>query len=305
MITPHTTPPLFALLGSTWSRRQIRFALHSGNALRIIGPVAFASGWQELRDLTRRHPGSPAFVDPYFGGRRDPFAGERDYSGDDWASVPLICYAQMDARQQARLEQTTIPFTVRLRPGEDRLFSSIDSAILRSIDAQRPVRLLGRIRRTARRETHALFASTLENAIEPCSVVDLAARLHLTVRTLQRRCSNLGIPSPKHLLSLARVFTVERLAGWSRQPSGAVAVALGFSDRSNYRRLVRQVLGGVPGQIRSQGGVKHIEDVIVEALAGSRTIDVTPGAPHPTPNRTSVACRHPRSTGASPAGRCP
>lgn len=269
MITPRTTPPLFALLGSTWSRRQIRFALHSGNALRIIGPVVFASGWRELRDLTRRHPGSPAFVDPYFGGRRDPFAGERDYSSDDWASVPLICYARMDVRQRERLGQTTIAFTVRLRPGEDRLFSSIDSAILRSIDAQRPARLLGRVRRTARKETLTLFAGALESAIEPCSVVEFAAQLRLTVRTLQRRCSNLGIPSPKHLLSLARVFTVERLADWSRQPSGAVAMALGFSDRSNYRRLVRQVLGGVPGQIRSQGGVKYIEGVIVEELASS------------------------------------
>ncbi len=267
MITPHTTPPLFALLGSTWSRRQILFALHSGNALRIIGPVVFASGWQELRDLTRRHPGSPAFVDPYFGGRRDPFAGERDYSSDDWAPVPLICYARMDARQRQRLEQTAIPFTVRLRPGANQLYSSIDAAILRSIDAQGRARLLGRIRRTARRETHVLFASALESAIEPCSVVDFARRLRLTVRTLQRRCSNLGIPSPKHLLSLARVFTVERLADWSRQPSGAVAMSLGFSDRSNYRRLVRQVLGGVPGQIRVQGGMEHIEDVVVEGLA--------------------------------------
>jgi len=267
MITPHTTPPLIALLGSTWSRRQIRFALHSGNALRIIGPVIFASGWRELRDLAARHPGSPAVVDPYFGGGCDPFAGKRDYARADWSSVPLICYAQMDARQEERLGQTGIPFTVLLRPGENQLFSSIDSAILKSIDAQRPARLLERIGRTAHKETQALFASALGIAIEPCSVVGFAARLHITVRTLQRRCSSLGIPSPKHLFSLARVFTVERLADWSRQPSGAVAMALGFSDRSNYRRLIRQVLGCAPTRLRQKGGVKHIEDVIVKELA--------------------------------------
>ena len=67
MISTNTTPPLFALLGSTWARRQIQFALHSGNALRIIGPIIFASGWQELRDLAARFPGSPAMLLDRFG----------------------------------------------------------------------------------------------------------------------------------------------------------------------------------------------------------------------------------------------
>lgn len=274
MITPRQTPPLFALLGSTWARRQIRFALHSGNALRIIGPVIFASGWQELRGLAARCPGSPAIVDPFYGGGREPFAGERNYARADWASVPLICYARMDARQEQQLDQTTVRFMVRLRPERDQLFSSLDAAILKSIDAQRPARLLRRIHRTANKETQALCATALDCAIEPCTVVDLAARLHLTVRTLQRRCSNLGIPSPKLLLSLARVYTVERLAEWSRQPSGAVATALGFSDRSNYRRLARRVLGAAPGRVRLQGGVKYVEDVIVQRMAGSGGVAV-------------------------------
>ena len=269
MISTNTTPPLFALLGSTWARREIRFALHSGNALRIIGPVIFTSGWQELRDLAARFPGSPAVVDPFFGGACGPFRDSRDYSNADWSSVPLICYSQLDARQEQQLDQTAIPFTARLRPDEDQLFSSIDSVILKSIDARRAGRLLDRIQRTAHKETQALFACALEIATEPCSVVDLAARLHLTARTLQRRCNALGIPSPKQLLSLARVFTVERLSEWSRQQSGAVALALGFSDRSNYRRLVRRVLGAAPGPVRQRGGVKYIEGVIISQLANS------------------------------------
>ena len=69
---------------------------------------------------------------------------------------------------------------------------------------------------------------------------------------------------------------MERLAEWSRQPSGAVAVALGSSDRSNYRRLVRRVLGGPPGHIKLQGGVKHIETVIVRELAGGGGVRMAP-----------------------------
>ena len=269
MITPHTTPPLLALLGSTWARRQIRFALHSGNALRIIGPVVYASSWRELRDLTKRHPGSPAVVDPYFGGTSNPFSGKRDYARADWSSVPLICYAQFGTHQQREVEQAGIGFAARVRPGGSEILPVIDTAILRSIDAQRPARLLKRIDASAHKNTTTLFARALDHAIKPCSVVGLAASLHLTVRTLQRRSTALAIPSPKSLISLVRVFTVERLSEWSRQPSGAVAVALGFSDRSNYRRLVRRVFGAPPGRIRQQGGAKYIEDVIVRELDNS------------------------------------
>ncbi len=269
MITPHTTPPLLALLGSTWARRQIRFALHSGNALRIIGPVVYASSWRELRDLTQRHPGSPAVVDPFFGATSNPFSGKRDYARADWSSVPLICYAQVDARRRQRLEQAGIDFAARVRPGGSENLPVIDTAILRSIDAQRPARLLKRIDASAHKDTTTLFARALDHAIKPCSVVGLAASLHLTVRTLQRRSTSLAIPSPKSLISLARVFTVERLSEWSRQPAGAVAGALGFSDRSNYRRLVRRVFGAPPGRIRQRGGAKYIQDVIVRELDNS------------------------------------
>ena len=51
------------------------------------------------------------------------------------------------------------------------------------------------------------------------------------VSDIHRRRSPAGapcraFPCAKRLISLARVFTVERLAEWSRQPSGVVAVAL-------------------------------------------------------------------------------
>jgi AraC-like DNA-binding protein len=182
----------------------------------------------------------------------------------------------MGTERSRMLEDTGIAFTALLRPDANELLPAIDAAILKSIDASRPQRLLQRIRRAGHMESHALFACSLDQAIEPSSVVRLAAQLHLTVRTLQRHCSRLEIPSPKWLLALARIFTVERLAEWSQQPSGAVAVALGSSDRSNYRRLVRRVLGAPPGQIRLRGGVTHIENIIVQEVASTRGAPVKP-----------------------------
>ena len=77
----------------------------------------------------------------------------------------------------------------------------------------------------------------------PSNVPKTAGSLGVSQRTLYRRCATLRIASPWILISLARVFTVERLAEWSGQPGGAIALALGFSGRSNYRRMVRRTLG--------------------------------------------------------------
>ena len=225
--------------------------------------MVFASSWQELGKLTEAYPGSPAFVDPDFGGAHDPFS-------DRWSSstTPLVCYAPADPTQQ-QADELGLSFTVRLRHGEDDNFGTIDAAILKSIDAQRAQRLMERIERSAHADTHTVFNQALKRAMNPCTVPEVAADLGLAERTLQRLCTALGIPSPKRLVSLGRIFTVERLAEWSRQPSGAVALALGFSDRSNYRRLVRRNLGDPPSVIHRQGGVEYVEEVIVRALAGS------------------------------------
>ena len=216
MITPHTTPPLLALLGSTWARRQIRFALHSGNALRIIGPVVYASSWRELRDLTKRHPGSPAVVDPYFGGTSNPFSGKRDYARADWSSVPLICYAQFGTHQQREVEQAGIGFAARVRPGGSEILPVIDTAILRSIDAQRPARLLKRIDASAHKNTTTLFARA--HWTTPSSPARSSAWLPVCT-------SPCGPSSADPLLSpslrRSRSFPWHGYSPWSGCPNGA------------------------------------------------------------------------------------
>ena len=182
------------------------------------------------------------------------------------SSAPLICYGRLDPTDQRRLDEMDIPFAARLRPGVDDRFGAIDSAILQSIDVGRVQRLLERIEQNAHPDAYAIFSHTLARAIGPFTVPKVAADLGITERTLQRRCSALRIPSPKTLISRARVFTVERLAEWSRQPVGAVALALGFSDRSNYRQLVRRTLGAPPSVIRQRGGGDYAADAIVAAL---------------------------------------
>lgn len=248
------TPPLLALLASSGLRRQVRIALHSGEVRRIVGRVIFASSWPELARLTQEHPGSPAIVDPFFASYDGPFPTGHGGESADWSAVPLICYSRADPVRHGALRSAGVSFTARLRPGIDDDFAAIDAAVLRSVDQDRPRRLLERLRRHADPRVRTIFANALSLSFEPLTVASLADHLGSSTRALQRRCAALGMPSPKAFTSLARIFTVERLAEWSGQPSGPVARALGFSDRANYRRLARQTMGIPPSVFRQRGG---------------------------------------------------
>ena len=174
----------------------------------------------------------------------------------------------MDRAQWLQVEELGIAFAARLVPGVNDHFSAIDSVILQNIDVCRVQRLMDRIdERQVPKAAHRIFTCVLARATEPCLVSEIAEDLGLTVRTLQRHCAAFYIPPPKRLVSLARIFTVERLVEWSRQSTSIVATALGFSDRANYSRLLRRTLSEPSSVIREQGGADHVAEVIVRAIA--------------------------------------
>ena len=244
-------------------------AIDSGPASRIIGPTIFASGWQELGDLAKTHARSPAVVDPGFRSPADPPETDsiRLFRG---LPTELVCYATTASPPDALFEPATMAYSAVLRPGVDDHFDAIESAILQAADARRVRRLLDDVARRASADVERIFARVLAMSVQPCTVANLATHLRLSKRTLFRRCAALGIPSPKRLCSLGRIFTVERLAEWSNQPSGAVALALGFSDYANYRRLVRRMLGAPPSAIRQQGGLGLVARTVLRELAAGR-----------------------------------
>ena len=232
----------------------------------MTGSLLSASTWQELVDLTSEHPGSPALVDPNIGADASSLAdrdGDARFDGD---AVPLIWYGRAVSAGQEVPSGPGFPFTTRLRPDIDDNLDSVGSAILRNTAARITHRLLTRMKESVDPGAQAIFEHALHLAVEPCTVPQLAASMGIIERTLQRRCIALGIPSPKTLASLARIFTVERLIDWSRQPPDVVTLALGMSDRSNYRRLVLRVLGASPAVIRTNGGLDNFAELIVGAF---------------------------------------
>ncbi len=264
------TPPLLALLASPRLRQRTRVALEFGTASRIIGPVTFADSWDELGGLAAQYPGSPALVDTL----HDNGSPAEPEASDTWngqlTRTPVICYARLDPGLDRQLARTGITVAAHLMPGVDDELGAINTAILSSIDARCVHRLRDRICQAAHPDAIEILGYAIDLATGPCSVSDIARRVDRTERTLQRRCTVLGVPSPKKLLALARIFTVQRLAEWSGQPYGSVAVALGFSDRSNYRRLVRGVLGRTPTEISLCGGHVYVADTIVNSVGSPK-----------------------------------
>ena len=200
-----------------------------------------------------------------------------------WPSTPLISYVRLTTARRQRLADTGISFATVLLPGLNDDFETMDSVILRSIDAQRTQQLVERVGQVRCADACSVLRHALDLAIGPSVVADLATSLGFSQRTLYRRCTQLGIRSPRTILALARVFTIEHLAEWSRQSGAAVAIALGLSDRHNYRRLVRQTLGVPPSILRHRSGADHLEESIVRALTATPTPPTDPKHPPAPP----------------------
>lgn len=242
-------------------------AHYLGKSSGILGVVVFASSWRELAEFARQYPGTPALVDPGFGFTDEPESPAPIRTNPRrWSLTPLIHYAATGPGQHPATG-ARLPFAARLRPGVDDSLDAIDATILRCMDVGRADRMVDRVKRRCDPFALRVFVHALSRGIGPSRVRELAADLGLIERTLQRQCAAIGIPGPKRLLSLARVFTVERLAEWCHRPSGSIALSLGFTDYSNYRRLRRRLLGNTRGHV----GTGHVEDVIIRELAGSRS----------------------------------
>ena len=236
-------PPVLALSGSREFSRRVRIVAGARPLSRIVGPAEFAASWSELAELARRHPDSPAVVDPCLADRLP--AGRRTDDDRPFAMAPL--------------------------PSNDDWLRGMRSAVLRAIDPKRPRRLQARIRERTAPEAARIMSRVLDRSFEATAVPVLAKDLGLPHWALIRRCAALAIPTPKKLITLGRIYTVERIAEWSEKPSGVVAAAFGFLDPAVYRRMVRRALQAPPSALRQMGGAGHVGRVIVTMLAPPAT----------------------------------
>lgn len=264
-------PPLLALMGNATLRRRLRMAIDYGPASRVIGPTIFASGWRELRELVRRHDRSPAVVDLGFQTPADPpdACSVRVLRG---TSVPLVTCARTNGVGRNGAEDPAprgVCIAAAWRPTANDSNGTVTSDVLRAADVHTVNSLLAGVAKRMREEVEQIFSAVLAIAVRRSTVRELATALTRSQRSLRRHCTELCIPPPKRLLSLGRVFTVERLAEWSGQPAGAVALALGFSDYANYRRLVRNALADAASPVPHRVGLAYVRRFILQVLAAN------------------------------------
>ena len=259
-------------------RQRIRLILKSGDVAAMIGPVVFASSWDELGTLAAEHPGSPAIVDPGLNGTRIISSPERDKRPrrPDYA-LPVIAYPCSDVHMRSGPDEGAVSAT-HVKECDVGDIRALELAVLQNIDAQRIHRLLARGEERTPAGASRILRRVFRRAVEPCRVGDLAADLGVTERTLQRWCRQMGIARPKKLSALARVFTVARLLHWSKRPMNAVALALGFSNEPNCYRLLRRILGSTLSRNMTRSAVDRVEEVILREMVGSSRVSESPGS---------------------------
>lgn len=232
----------------------------------MIGPVVFASNWEELGTLAAAHPGSPAIVDPDLNGISAPSAPGRDEkSGDAQHAPPVIEYPCSEAQMRSVQDEMAVSAT-RVKQFDVGDIRALELAILQNIDAERVHRLLASAEERTPVAAAPILRLLFRRAVEPCRVGDLAAAFAVTKRSLQRRCRRLGIACPKDLWAVARVFAVARLLHWSKRPLSSVALALGFSNDANCYRLLRRILGSTLSRDMTSGDMDRVEEVVLREI---------------------------------------
>lgn len=246
-------------------RDRLRVGVGAGAAHGVVQGVRFASGWTDLRDLALRFDGAPVFVDP-----SHPSAEERT-DPPAWLhqaapKCPLIRYGKGESDSPA----TNAEFVAHLTPGGNDSLVTIGSTALLAADYDSVRSLLANLGKAAPVEAQELLESVVRRTVFPCTVGLLATSLRTSVAMVGRRCRAWHLPKPKTLVSLARLFHVQRLAAWSGRPPGAIALALGWSAYSNYARSVRREMGCSSSEVAERGGAAYVATRLLDAVGGLR-----------------------------------
>ncbi len=106
-------------------------------------------------------------------------------------------------------------------------------------------------------EVRALQQWMAAHLSQPLTLEGLAAQVHMSVRTLQRRfLAATGLTPMQHLQGL-RIDQARALLASERLPVPEVAALVGYQDRVAFGRLFKKMTGMSPAAYRQQHGQQH------------------------------------------------
>ena len=95
---------------------------------------------------------------------------------------------------------------------------------------------------------------------------ELARRLRITPRTLQRWCRRSGLPAPRQLLAWMRLLVAAELLDDPGRSVLGVALSCGYSTDAALRNAFRAFVDRSPSALRSRGAFQQVAAAFLDAL---------------------------------------
>ncbi len=260
--------PLLALGFEGESIRRLWIGLSAISIDKVLASVLAAGGWRQLNQLARRYPEAPILIRYDAATSRSEFAGNVRRLCDHGLPSRIVTCGEPMAESRDQREAAP-PSALTLRAQADFELDNIAQLVLRASDAATLTKVADAAHASLRRSGSVLFDAVMRESLRHRRVSRLADAIECSVRVLGRKCQRRGLPTPKELLRMGTIFHVFRLARWTDQALGGVALALGLPDGSALNRLVRSQFQVTPSRLFELGGADYAADALTSAFSAS------------------------------------
>lgn len=229
------------------------------------------AGWQELR--TRYEGAPPATVlavDPYLDAPLGELSEELASFFHHFPSalvVPAFYQQQGSVRHVWTLSEWGAADVLYL---DEENSETIIRRRLERLNARSVQSLIGRVRVPLPGRAQSILAAAAEVVACGGDCRDLARRLALSQSTLLRWCQRSDLPAPRELVLWLRALFAAAMLDDPGHTVRSVAIACGYTDDRQLRRLLRNRVGLSPTTLRERGAFAIVEGRFL-ALVSSRS----------------------------------
>ena len=268
------------------ARSRLRAATSMSAAAGAQHRLRFAHGWENLHSESSAQCDLAVIVDPYQSRRLEESRLSSLVSS--FPDTQLIVYSDFrsrGARDVLAMSELGIRFFISL--GVDDTPSSILRVLASALGAAAGSRIHARlsghlegeavelvmsafltVQRMAALRGSGSTTASMRDGTAACRRSALAVALAMSEKSLERRCTMLGLPSPAKLMRWCRLLHAAPVLADPDTSLASVAEVLGFGDEAALRKNVRATLGHSLGKFR---GPHAIETLMTAFLADAQS----------------------------------
>jgi AraC-like DNA-binding protein len=265
--------PLLLMHHDAGVQARVRLAAGRGFSVRTV------PSWERLSDALRAAPlTSVALVDPHQGAGAELAPEMRvlmrsfpcavvlaTVHGRNSSAADLRTLGEWGVADVIAEDEDGVPEIERM------LHSARERPLRGLIEAGLPEELGAEARR--------MLSAAAETALTGGGAPDLARAVHVSMRTLVRRCERAGLPAPRQLLGWMRILLAAELLEDPTRPVDSIARACGYASDGGLRRALRDLLGSSPKALRKAGPFAVASRAFLGVLGAGRSRAVRPATP--------------------------